>query len=126
MASRGRSETPDAPNPLTLEVTGWSSGHTKFGDAEFLAPPTSTVTGRRGGVLVGSVVLKKRLVEGLVEEWSDDWGKYVVTETLGRVEVGEVVSLKYTGDAETWGATATRSSSCREEADGRTAGRRRR
>ena len=89
----------DAPNPLTLEVTGWSTGHTKFGDAEFLSGVDRD--GKAWTVLVGSVVLKKRLVEGLVEEWSDEEGKYVVTETLGRVEVGEVVSLKYIGDGET-------------------------
>jgi hypothetical protein len=27
----------DAPNPLTLEVTGWSTRNTRFGDAEFLS-----------------------------------------------------------------------------------------
>jgi hypothetical protein len=27
---------PDAPNPLTIEVSGWSTGHTTLGEAEFL------------------------------------------------------------------------------------------
>jgi hypothetical protein len=52
-------------------------------------------------VLIGGVVLRKRLVEGLVEEWNDEQSKYVVTETLGKAQVGEVVSLKFIGDGET-------------------------
>ena len=51
-------------------------------------------------MLVGSVVLTKKLVEGLVEEWSEERAEFVVTETLGRVQPGEVVSLKYLGDVE--------------------------
>jgi hypothetical protein len=88
----------DSPNPLTIEVTGWSTGHTRLGDAEFLNGVDRG--GKPWSVLVGSVVLTKRLVEGLVEEWSDDEGGYVVVETLGKAQVGEVVSLKYLGDGE--------------------------
>lgn len=89
----------DAPNPLTIAVTGWVTGHTRFGETEFLGGVDRN--GKVWSVLVGSVVLKKRLIEGLVEEWDDEQGKYVVTKTLGRVQVGEVVSLKYLGDGET-------------------------
>lgn len=87
-----------SPNPLTIEVTGWSTGRTKLGDAEFLNGVDRD--GKAWSVLVGSVVLTKRLVEGLVEEWSDDEGGYVVVETLGKAQVGEVVSIKYLGDGE--------------------------
>ena len=51
-------------------------------------------------ILVGSVVLTKRLIEGTIEEWDTDKGEFVVVERLGRVKPGEVVSLKYVGDVE--------------------------
>lgn len=63
---------PDAPNPLTILATGWSTGHTDIGDAEFLAGTDRN--GKKWSVLVGNVVLTKRLIEGLVEEWDDDKG----------------------------------------------------
>jgi hypothetical protein len=88
----------DAPNPLTLHVTEWSTGVTKLGEAEFMNGIDRD--GKRWSVLVGSVVLTKKLVEGLVEEWDNDRKEYVVVETLGRVEPGEVVSVKYLGDVE--------------------------
>lgn len=91
----------DAPNPLTIEATGWSSGHTRLGEAEFL-----NGTDRNGhgwSVLVGSVVLSKRLIEGIVEEWDEAAGGFVVTERLGRVQPGEIVSMKFLGDGETAG-----------------------
>lgn len=87
-----------APNPLTIRVTGWSTGHTKLGDAEFMAGIDRN--GKAWSVLVGSVVLTKRLIDGLVEKWSDELNGFVIAETLGRVQVGEVVSLKYLGDGE--------------------------
>lgn len=89
---------PDAPNPLTIRVTGWDTGHTKLGEAEFMNGFDRD--GKAWRVLVGSVVLAKRLIDGLVEEWDGEAGKFVVTATLGRVQVGEVVSLKYLGDRE--------------------------
>lgn len=88
----------DAPDPLTILATGWSNGHTKLGEAEFLNGVDRD--GKSWSVLVGSLVLTKRLVEGLVEEWDEKQGGYVVTETLGRVQAGEVVSIKYLGDGE--------------------------
>ena len=88
----------DAPNPLTIRATGWSTGHTKLGEAEFLGGVDRE--GKAWSVLVGSVVLTKRLVDGLVEAWSDEHNGFVVTATLGRVQVGEVVSIKYLGDGE--------------------------
>jgi hypothetical protein len=94
-----RFREPDAPNPLTIEVTGWSAGHTKLGDAEFLNGVDRG--GKAWSVLIGGVVLNKRLVEGLVEEWRDDKNGYVVVKTLGRAQLGEVVSLKFLGDGET-------------------------
>ena len=56
--------------------------------------------GKKWSILVGSVVLTKRLIDGLVEEWDDSRGAFVVVETLGRVRPGEVVSIKYLGDRE--------------------------
>jgi hypothetical protein len=91
----------DAPNPLTIVATGWSTGHTKLGEAEFLAGTDRD--GKKWSVLVGSVVLTKGLIEGIVEEWDNELDKFVVVETLGRVQDGEVVSIKYLGDRQ--GAT---------------------
>ncbi len=87
-----------AVNPLTILATGWSTGFTKLGEAEFLSGVDRD--GKSWSVLVGSVVLSKKLIEGLVEEWSEERGEFVVVETLGRVQPGEVVSLKYLGDVE--------------------------
>jgi hypothetical protein len=92
-----------APNPLTLKATGWSSGHTKHGQAEFLNGTDRD--GKPWSVLVGSTVLRKRLIDGEVSEWDDERQAFVVTKTIGRVEVGEVVSLLYLGDKE--GANGT-------------------
>jgi len=86
----------DAPNPLTILAAGWSSGHTKYGEADFLAG-----TDRNGtlwSVLVGSVVLRRRLIDGELSEWDDVRKAFVVTEVEGRVQPGEVVSIKYVGD----------------------------
>jgi len=87
---------PDAPNPLTIQVVEWHEGTTKLGPAEFMQGIDRD--GKRWSVLVGSVVLTKRLIEGLVEQWDDERNGFVVVETLGRVQPGEVVSLKYLGD----------------------------
>jgi len=89
---------PDAPNPLTIEATEWSTGVTKLGEAEFLQGVDRD--GKKWSILVGSVVLTKRLIEGLVEEWDDDKGEFAVVETLGRVQPGEVISIMYVGDRE--------------------------
>jgi len=89
------------PNPLTILVSGWSEGVTKLGPAEFLTGTDRD--GKKWSVLVGSVVLKKKLVDGLVEEWDDERQGFIVAETLGRVQVGEVVSIKFLGDRQ--GAT---------------------
>ena len=89
---------PSAPNPLTILVSGWSTGFTKLGEAEFLNGVDRE--GKSWSVLVGSVVLTKRLIEGLVEKWDGERNEFVVTQTLGRVRAGEVVSLKYLGDIE--------------------------
>jgi hypothetical protein len=89
---------PDAPNPLTIEATEWSTGVTKLGEAEFLQGVDRA--GKKWSVLVGSVVLTKRLIEGLVEEWDGEPGEFVVVKTEGRVQPGEIVSIKYVGDRE--------------------------
>jgi hypothetical protein len=88
----------DAPNPLTIEATGWSTGHTKHGEAEFLNGVDRD--GNPWSVLVGSTVLRRRLIEGEVSEWDDERSAYVVTGNEGRVQPGEVVSIKYLGDRE--------------------------
>jgi hypothetical protein len=86
----------EAPNPLTILATHWSSGVTKLGEAEWLNGVDRA--GKAWSVLVGGVVLTKRLIEGLVEEWDDEARDFVVVEMLGRVQPGEVVSIKYLGD----------------------------
>jgi hypothetical protein len=88
--------SPDAPNPLTILATDWSSGMTRLGEAEWLNG-TDRV-GKKWSVLVGNVVLTKGLIEGLVEKWDEETKSFVVVETLGRVQRGEVVSIKYIGD----------------------------
>ncbi len=89
---------PDAPNPLTILVNEWSTGVTKLGEAEFMNGVDRD--GKRWSVLVGSVVLRKQLSEGLEEEWDDGRKAFVETARLGRVEPGEVVSIMYLGDRE--------------------------
>jgi hypothetical protein len=89
---------PDAPNPLTILAEEWTTGITKLGEAEFLVGVDRD--GKRWSVLVGCVVLKKRLIEGAVEEWSAELNEFVLVEELGRVQPGEVVSMKYLGDVE--------------------------
>jgi hypothetical protein len=89
---------PDAPNPLTIQATEWSTGITKLGEAEFLQGVDRD--GKKWSILVGSVVLTKRLIEGLVEEWDDHEKAFVVVKDEGRVQPGEVVSIKFLGDRE--------------------------
>ena len=93
-----RLREPDAPNPLTIEATDWSTGHTRLGDADFLNGVDRD--GKKWSVLVGSVVLRKRLVDGIVEEWDDDAGAFTTVRTEGRIQPGEIVSIKYLGDRE--------------------------
>jgi hypothetical protein len=103
---RGRSwkfREPGVPNPLTIIATQWTTGTTKLGEAEWLNGTDRS--GERWSVLVGSAILRKRLIEGLVEEWDNDRNEFVVIDTLGKVRAGEVVSIKYLGDKQ--GATYT-------------------
>ncbi len=93
-----RFREPDMPNPLTIVATDWATAVTKLGEAEFLAGQDRD--GKRWSVLVGSVVLTKRLIDGLVEEWDEAQSKFVVVETLGRVKAGEVVSIRFIGDVD--------------------------
>lgn len=93
-----RYRDPDAPNPLTILVTGWSRGHTKHGEADFLNGTDRD--GKAWSVLVGALVLHKRLILGEVSEWDDDRHAFVVTANEGRVLPGEVVSIKFFGDKE--------------------------
>ncbi len=85
----------DVPNPVTIEATHWSTGVTKLGEAEWLNGVDRD--GKQWSILVGGTVLKKKLLEGLVEEWNDDRQEFVVVETLGRVQPGGVVSIKFLG-----------------------------
>jgi hypothetical protein len=89
---------PDAPNPLTIEATGWSKGHTRLGEAEFLNGTDRD--GKKWSILIGGRIMQKRLIEGLVEEWDDKAGEFRVVETEDRVQPGEIVSIKYLGDRE--------------------------
>lgn len=87
-----------AVNPLTYLATDWSSGVTKLGEAEFLNGIDKN--GKKWSVLVGNTILKKTLIDGVFEEWSDEAGRFVTVATLGRVAPGEVVSIKFLGDRE--------------------------
>jgi len=84
------------PNPLTIKALEWSTGTTRLGEAEFLKGVDRE--GKRWSILVGSVILMKRLIEGVVEEWDDGQKTFVIIRTEGRVQPGEVVSIKYLGD----------------------------
>ena len=87
-----------APNPLTILATSWSSGHTRLGPADFLNGVDRD--GKAWSILVGSVVLTKRLVDGIIEEWDVDRQAYVEVGREGKVKPGEIVSIKYLGDRE--------------------------
>lgn len=89
---------PDAPNPLTVLAAGWFTGHTRLGEAEFLQGTDRG--GKKWNVLVGGSILTKRLLDGVVEEWDDEKQAFVAIKTEGRVQPGEVVSIKYKGDRE--------------------------
>lgn len=93
-----RFRDPDAPNPLTIIVTGWSTGHTKHGEAEFLNGLDRNET--TWSVLVGSLVLRKRLIDGDVTAWDDAAGRFVTVDVQGRAQPGEVISIRYKGDVE--------------------------
>jgi hypothetical protein len=98
-----RFREPDAPNPLTIVATDWTSGHTKLGEAEWLNGTDRD--GKRWSILVGAKVLQKRLIEGVVEEWNPEAGRFETVDVQGKVKPREVVSLKYLGERE--GATYT-------------------
>lgn len=89
----------DCPNPLTVIVTGWSTGVTSLGEAEFMTG--NDREGKKWSVLVGNTQLKKELIEGIVEKWDDDSSSFLQVDVLGRVAEGDVVSIKYKEDKET-------------------------
>jgi len=96
-----RFRDPESPNPLTIKANApecWSQGHTRHGEADFLSGFDRE--GKRWSILIGSTVLRKRLLEGLVEEWSMEHERFEVVGTLGPVQPGEVLSIKFLGDAE--------------------------
>jgi hypothetical protein len=86
------------PNPLTIEVTGWSlDAKMPNGDlVDFVRGVDRD--GEAWSILVGGMVLKQHLIEGRVEEWDEEKQGFVTAATLGRVQPGDVVSLKYTGE----------------------------
>jgi hypothetical protein len=84
------------PNPLTIVAVDWSSGTTSIGPAEWLNGRDRD--DRRWSILVGSTILKKRLIEGVIEEWNDDEQRFVEVGREGKVKPGELVSLKFKGD----------------------------
>src|SRR4051812_5613306 len=87
-----------APNPLTIQASGWSTGHTKHGEADLLNGVDRE--GNAWSILVGSTVLKRRLIDGEVSEWDDNRKTYTVVDRQGRVADGEVVSIRFLGDKE--------------------------
>ena len=93
-----RYREPDAPNPLTIQATGWSTGTTKLGEAEFLSGIDRD--GKQWSVLVGSRRPDQAADRGARRAVGRDTQGFRVVETLGRVQPGEVVSIKYLGDVE--------------------------
>lgn len=89
---------PGAPNPLTVMAEEWIEITTDFGDTDLLLGRDRN--GKRWSVLAGSTILRKGLVDGIMEEWDDGKKEFVVRETLGKVEPGEIVSIKYEGERE--------------------------
>ena len=86
------------PNPLTIQVTGWSLDVAMpNGDLVDFVRGTDR-NGEAWSILVGGAVLKQHLVEGRVESWNYEKQAFELTATLGRVQPGEVISLKYEGD----------------------------
>ena len=93
-----RFREPDIPNPLTIQVTEWSTGVTKLGEAEFMNGVDRD--GKRWSILVGCVVLRKLLIDGLIEEWGDDRGAFVETRGSAASSPARSSSIKYLGDRE--------------------------
>lgn len=88
------------PNPLTIIADKWDEyqGSDYPEPLEFLHGTDRH--GNKWSVAVSTIILKKRLIEGLVEDWSEKDNAFVVTSVEGRVEPGEVVSIAYEGEAE--------------------------
>ena len=85
-----------APNPLTILAEEWVSISTDYGDTELLVGRDRD--GKRWSVLAGKAILKKLLIDGVVEEFDEAQNAFVQKEVLGKVEPGEVVSIKFLGE----------------------------
>lgn len=86
------------PNPLTIEAEGWVTfTHATYGETELLVGKDRD--GKKWSILI-KAILKKTLVEGVFEEFDEKQNAFVEKERLGRVEPGEVVSVKFLGEKE--------------------------
>jgi hypothetical protein len=91
-------DDPDLPNPLTILAEEWVEITTDYGDTELLVGRDRD--GKRWSKLVGSTILRKLLIDGIVEAWDEGENAFVQKEVLGKVQPGEVVSMKYLGKRE--------------------------
>jgi hypothetical protein len=89
-----------APNPLTIEVEEWVEITTTYGAADLMIGRDRDR--KRWSVLVGekATILRKKLIDGIVEEFDEKQNAFVQTAVLGKVEPGEVVSIKFKGTRE--------------------------
>src|SRR5918992_660876 len=91
-------KNPDDPNPLYAEAIKWTRGTTAHGEADFLSVRDDD--GELWSILVGTYKLRKDLLEGEISEWDENRGVYVVTDTIGPVQPGELLAIEYRGERE--------------------------
>jgi hypothetical protein len=92
-------ENSDHPNPLTIIADRWVTfTHEKFGEGELLVGRDRN--NMLWSILVSSTVLKNALIDGVFKEFDPEQNAMVEKERLGKVQEGEVVSIKYLGKKE--------------------------
>ncbi len=88
-----------SPNPLVIIVDDWRLDvQSDYGPFDILRGTDKH--GSKWSVNAASNILKKSLVDGIVEEWDDTTKSFAVTETLGRVKPGELVAISYEGEGQ--------------------------
>jgi len=91
-------KNPDDPNPLYGVAVKWSKGATAHGEADFLTIRDDDDV--LWSILVGTYKLKKALLEGEISEWDDEQKVFVVTDTVGPVQPGELLAIEHKGERE--------------------------
>ena len=86
---------PAMPNPLVIRVTALTTGTVNGEEAQFLNGVDSR--GKKWSRLLGSIPLRKPLIEGAIEKWDDDQQAFVETARVGAVRAGERVAIKFRG-----------------------------